>query len=455
MRRNDVNMLSGSITKGLLAISLPVMVMNVLTSLFNVIDMTILKTFDPGDGIAVGAVGVCGSLITLITGLVIGIASGANVVVAKNIGRQNPETVSRAVGTSFALSVVSGIVIGIIGVLGAEVFLRWNNCPDTLLEQAAVYFRLYFAGVPLLMVDNFCSAILRATGDTRRPMIFSMTSGAIKVLFTFLCAAVFRLGVVGVAIATILSWAASSSMYLFALIRHKGLVRLYAKHIRLYKQELKQILHIGVPAGLQRGMYAVANVVITATVNSFGPAATTGISIANNYDGILYNLVTAPAIAVMPYVSQNIGAGNIKRAKQSVWSGVLIATGLGATFGALSAVFSAELSSIMSSDPAVIAYSQQKMIIISSTYFICGINDIIGYALRGMGRPVAATVATMVFMCALRFVWVYLIFPLVPTMTFLYLVWPVGWVLSIISLLFVFFPTVKKLTKAQALAKQA
>lgn len=452
MRRSDVNMLSGSITKGLLAISLPVMIMNVLASLFNVIDMTILKTFDPGDGIAVGAVGVCGSLITLITGLVIGIASGSNVVIAKNIGRQDPEGVSRAVGASVALSIVSGLTIGVIGIVGAEVFLRWNNCPDALMDQATVYFRLYFAGVPVLMVDNFCSAILRATGDTRRPMFFSITSGALKVVLTFAFAAIFRMGVVGVAIASVLSWATTATMYLVTLIRHKGLVRLYAKHIRLYKQEMKQILHIGVPAGLQRGMYAVANVVITATVNSFGPAATTGISIANNYDGILYNLVTAPAIAVMPYVSQNIGAGNIKRAKQSVWSGILIVTALGATFGALSASFSVELSSIMSSDPAVIAYSRQKMIIISSTYFICGINDIIGYALRGMGRPVAATVATMVFMCALRFVWVYLIFPLVPTMTFLYLVWPVGWTLSIISLLFVFFPTIRKLAKAQSSA---
>ncbi len=452
MRRNDVNMLSGSITKGLLAISLPVMVMNVLTSLFNVIDMTILKTFDPGDGIAVGAVGVCGSLITLITGLVIGIASGSNVVIAKNIGRRDPESVSRAVGASVAVSIVSGLAIGVIGVVGAELFLRWNNCPDTLLDQATVYFQLYFAGVPLLMVDNFCSAILRATGDSQRPMIFSLASGALKVILTFVFAAVFRMGVEGVAIATILAWTTSSTLYLVTLLRHKGLVRLYLKHIRLYKQELKQILHIGVPAGLQRGMYAIANVVITATVNSFGPAATTGISIANNYDGILYQLVTAPAIAVMPYVSQNIGAGNPKRAMKSVWSGILIATGLGATFGALSAIFSAELSSIMSSDPAVIAYSQQKMIIISSTYFICGINDIIGYALRGMGRPVAATVATMVYMCALRFVWVYLIFPLMPNMTFLYLVWPVGWVLSIISLLFVFFPTVKKLTKAHSSA---
>ena len=199
------------------------------------------------------------------------------------------------------------------------------------------------------------------------------------------------------------------------------------------------------PAGLQSCLYSVANVIISATVNSFGPEATTGISIANNYDGILYQICHATSLAVMPYVSQNVGAGNVTRAISSVKKGILITVCLGATFGALSACFAVPLSSVMSSDPVVIAYSQQKMIIISSTYFICGINDIFGAALRGMGKPMVATVSTLVYMCLFRFVWVYLIFPLLPNLTFLYLVWPIGWVLSIITLLFVFVPTAKKL----------
>ena len=171
----------------------------------------------------------------------------------------------------------------------------------------------------------------------------------------------------------------------------------------------------------------------------------TGISIANQFDNILYQISCATSFAVMPYVSQNVGSKNIKRAMESVWKGILITVALGASFGALSAIFSPQLSSIMSSDPVVIAYSCQKMIIISSTYFICGINEIFGAALRGMGKPVAATTATLIFMCLLRFVWVYLIFPLNPNLTFLYLVWPVGWSLSIATLLFTFFPTRKKL----------
>lgn len=454
MRRQEVDMLSGSIVKGLLTISIPVMIMNVLQSLFNIIDMTILKTYDAGGGgVAIGAVGVCSTLIALITGLVIGVTSGANVIVARHIGRKDQGSVDRAIRSAMAFSVASGVALAVIGVAGAEIFLGWVNCPDELLSQAALYFRLYFAGVPILMIYNFCASILRSSGDARRPMIFLSIGGVAKVALTFLMTAAFHMGVMGVALATIISWGISAALALRALIMNEGVVRLQIRKIRFFKDELSQILRIGVPAGLQQSLYSIANVIISATVNSFGPAATTGISIANNYDGILYQICTATALAVMPYVSQNIGSGNVRRAMQSVWKGILITVCMGASFGALSAIFSEQLSSIMSSDPEVIAYSRQKMIIISSTYFICGINEIFGAALRGMGKPLAATIATLVFMCAFRFVWVYLIFPLMPNLTFLYLVWPVGWTLSIITLLFVFFPTARKLAaKADAAA---
>jgi Na+-driven multidrug efflux pump len=205
-----------------------------------------------------------------------------------------------------------------------------------------------------------------------------------------------------------------------------------------------QILHIGVPAGMQQALYSIANVIITATVNKLGPSATTGMSIANNFDGILYQISYSPALAVMPYVSQNIGGKNIHRATRAVLFGILITTALGATFGALSAIFSAQLSSIMSDSPEVIAFSQQKMVIISSTYFICGINEILGAGLRGMGKPTVPAVATFLFMCVTRFLWVWFVFPFCPNLTFLYLVWPVSWVLSIVFLLPFYIKNVRK-----------
>ena len=225
--------------------------------------------------------------------------------------------------------------------------------------------------------------------------------------------------------------------------------------VRFYKQELADILRIGVPSGLQQALYSIANVIITATVNTYGPQATTGISIANNFDGILYQISIAPALAVMPYVSQNLGANNMKRAKQAIWKGMLITVGLGATFGALSAIFSEQLASIMAADSVIVAYAQQKMIIISSTYFICGINEIMGAALKGMGKPMVPAVSTLVFMCLIRFVWVYGAFPLWQAygidsfdLTFLYLIWPIGWTLSILTLICFYIPTIKKLQRS-------
>ncbi len=447
MGRKDVNMLSGSIVKGLLTISVPVMIMNVLQSVFNIIDMTVLKAYDTDGGIAIGAVGVCGTLITLITGLVIGVATGANVVIARCIGKGDRNAVDRAIASSMAFAVVGGVALAVIGISCAEVFLRWTNCPEKLLAQAALYFRLYFAGVPILMIYNFCASILRSAGDSKHPMAFSIIGGVVKVLLSWLFVGGWSMGVAGVALATILSWGVSVTLALITLIHSETVVKIRVKKIRFHKKEILEILRIGVPAGLQQALYSIANVIISATVNSFGPEATTGISIANNFDGILYQISTAPALAVMPYVSQNIGAGNLKRATRSVGRGILVTIAMGVFFGGLSAGFSRQLSSFMSTDPLVIDYSVQKMIIISSTYFICGINDIIGASLRGMGKPMAATVATMVFMCAFRFVWVYLIFPLVPNLTFLYLVWPIGWILCIITLLPVYVATVKKLSR--------
>ena len=207
------------------------------------------------------------------------------------------------------------------------------------------------------------------------------------------------------------------------------------------------MLFVGIPTGLQSALYSLANTVIVTAVNGFGADATTGLSIANQFDGILYQIAHAPSLAIIPYVAQNIGAKNIKRVKEAVKKSVIITIAFGASLGALSAIFSGQLSSLMSSTPAVIMYSQQKMIVVSSTYFICGINEVFSGALRGMGKPMIPTISTLIFMCFLRIIWVRFVFPLCPTLTFLYLVWPIGWILCIIVALCVFFPTLSKLQK--------
>lgn len=320
--------------------------------------------------------------------LLIGVATGANVVVAKRVGLGNKERVSNAAMTAILLAITGGIILMFIGTTFAKTFLKMTNCPKSLLPQAVSYFKIYFLGVPILMFYNFCAAILRAIGDMKRPMYFLMLGGVIKIVFTILFIILFDMTVEGVALATIVSYIVISILAFKNILKSKDSLNLDFKKIRFYGNELKEMLFIGIPTGLQSAMYSFANVTIVATVNSFG-----------------------------------------------------------ATFGAFSAIFSAQLSSFMSNTPAVIKYSQQKMIIISSTYFIAGINEVMGGVLKGMGKPILPTITTLVFMCLIRFPWVYFVFPLCPNLTFLYLIWPIGWILSIVTLLIAYFPAISKLEK--------
>lgn len=445
MKSKNVDMLSGPITKGLLTMIVPIMIMNVSQSLFNILDMTLLKLF--GFSSAVGAVGACSTLITLCTCLLIGLAAGANVVVANRIGKQQRDRADKAAMTSLLVALTGGIFIMIIGVVFAKTFLAWINCPDALLSQAARYFQLYFLGLPALMLYNFSASILRAIGDTKRPMYYLIIGGVVKVVSTAIFVLIFNDGVLAVGLAMIVTNVVIFILTFMRLLKSKEHITVNFKEIRFDMVELKAILLQGIPAGLQSSFYAFANTLISATVNSFGPAATTGIAIANQFDGLIYQVVYAPSLAIIPFISQNIGAGNIKRVKKIIISGMLITVAFGATFGALSAIFSKQLSSIMSSDPAVIAFSQQKMILVSSLYFIFGINEVMGGVLKGMQKPLPPAISSLIYMCGLRFVWIYLIFPLMPNLTFLYTVWPVGWTLSLITLFIIYRINMRKLEK--------
>lgn len=444
MKSRNVDMINGNITKGILLMILPLMTQNVLQTLFNVLDMTILSK--SASDTAVGAVGACGTLITLCTSLLTGCTVGANVIVARHIGEGNRTKTNDAINTAVAFALLGGLLLLVIGLCFARIFLQWTNCSETLMNDAVTYFRVYFMGVPVLLLYSSFASILRASGDTKRPMYFSITGGIIKVLLNYIFVYIFNFSVVGVAWATIISNSVSCILSYMALIHSHDHFDFKLRYMCIKLEELKKILSIGIPSGLQTGLYSFANVIILTEVNKLGADATTGLSIANQFDGILYQIIHAPGIAAVSYVAQNIGACKYIRVKKSIISACMISIIFGATLGSFSAIFSKELSSIISSSPKVIAFAQQKMIIISSTYFICGINEVLGSALKGMGKAVIPTVSTLVFMCLFRFVWVYAIYPFLPkNLTFLYLVWPVGWILSIITLLIAFVPAIKKL----------
>lgn len=445
IKRANVDMLSGPIFKGLISLTIPIMIMNVMQTMFNLIDMTVLGKF--ANDTAVGAVGTCSTLIALFTGIFIGVSTGANVVVAKSIGSGDKERVERTIGTAILFSVVGGIVLLIIGVRFAEVFLKLINCPENMLSEATLYFRLYFIGSPMLIVYNFCASILRAGGNTKQPLYFLLTGGVVKLILNYFLITAFDLTVVGVGIATIVSNTIMCGLAFCSLLKNEQQTKFKWERFRLYTLELKSMLFVGIPSGMQMALYSLANTVIITAVNGFGPDATTGVSIANQFDGIMYQISCATSLAAMPYIAQNVGAKKIDRTKKAIGCSIVITILFGAGFGSLSAIFSKQLSSLMTTTPAVINFSCQKMIIISSTYFICGINEVMAGTLRGMGKPIIPTIATFVFMCLIRFVWVYCIFPLYPSLTFLYLVWPIGWILCIITELIAYSVTMPKLKK--------
>ena len=400
----NVDMLSSSITKGLISMTVPIMIMNVMQSVFTIIDMTSLKYFSSDS--AVGAIGVCGTLIALVTSLLVGVSSGANVVVANRIGQGKKEDSGKAVTTAFLTAIAGGLLLLVVGVTFAEFSLKLTNCPEALLPKSTNYFKIYFLGVPILMFYNFCASILRAIGDTKKPMFFIILAGFLKIILTIIFLSFTDMTVEGVAVATIISQFIAALLAFITILRNDDILHLDFKKIRFYGKELKEMLFLGIPTGLQQSLYSLANVVIITTVNSFGANAATGVSIANQFDGILYQVAVAPSLAVMPYVAQNAGAREITRVKKIITRAILITIAFSASLGALSAIFSGNLSSIMSSNPEIIAYSRQKMVIISSTYFICGINEVIGGILKGLGKPIVPTISTLIYMCIIRFPWV-------------------------------------------------
>ncbi len=448
MRSKNVDMLSGSITKGFLALLIPIMIMNVMQALFGIVDMIALRVY--ADDTAVGAVGSCATQISLFTGLSVGLAAGANVVIAKRVGAGHRKSACEAVKTALLFAVIGSLPLTIIGFTCAEGFMRLTNCPESLLDQAVVYFRIYFLGFPVLMLYNFCAAILRAVGDTKRPMYYLIVGGFVKAICTVLFLSVFGLTVDGVALATIVSNLLACILSLVALMGSE-VVAVGLRNVRFQWHTLVELLYNGLPVGLQGVMYSLANLSLIATVNSFGADAATGISISNHFDGIVYQICYSPSLAVTPFVAQNIGAHNLKRARKTMLCAIVTTAVFGIGFGCLSVTFSGQLSYLMSPSPAIIAYSQQKMWLVSGTYFICGINDVIAGTFRGMGKPLLPTASAFVFICLLRFVWVYLIYPFLPqTIFWLYLVWPLGWSLSIVLLLAAYPSTVKRLAKRMA-----
>lgn len=448
MRKIEVDMTHGPIFKKLLIFSIPLIFTNILQILFNMADVFTLGLFVNDQ--AVAAVGANSSLINLITGLFVGLSAGANVVVARSLGNGKTESVKRAVGMSVLLALAAGTALIFIGFFGARTFLTWMNCDSAVIDMAVRYLRIYSLGMPVVLLYNFCASILRAAGETRRPLIYLTMGGVLNVGLNIFFILVVGLNVEGVAIATIVSQAVSSALCLILLIRNRGAVKLCKKYIRFYKEELAEVIKIGLPAGIQGCLFSISNVVIQSAVNSFGDIVMAGNSYAQQFDSVLSQTLNGIALAAMSFVGQNMGAHRYERINRITYECFILVIAVGAVLGGTFALLARPLVGLISSEPKTIEVAAGRMAIIASTYFLDGIMDVYAYSLRGMGKSTTAMVITLLGTCVFRMIWVYSLLEVIDEVFIIYWAYPITWFITSIGQATFYHITLNKLKKSVA-----
>ena len=428
--RNEMDMCSGSIFGKMLIFTIPLMLSSMLQLLFNAADIVVVGNF-AGDN-SLGAVGSTGSLINLLTNLFIGLSVGVNVLVARYYGSGQKDNLHDTVQTAVTLSCVLGVVVAVFGFFCTPIFLRWMKLEGEILALASVYLRIYFLGMPAVMVYNFGSAVLRAVGDTRRPLLFMILSGIVNVGLNLLFVIVFDMNVAGVAIATVISQTISALLVILCLIREKGTIHFDVKHLYIDKNILVKILKIGLPAGFQGTLFSLSNVFIQSSVNSFGDITITGNSSAINIEGFVYVAMNAFHQAVISFVSQNIGAGKKERINKITIIGLLLVSSTGLLLGSLANYFGRELLSIYSRNPAIIEAGLIRIRIICSIYFLCGIMDVIVGSLRGLGYSTMPAIVSLLGACVFRLIWLATVFQFDQwhTVQTIYYSYPISWILT-------------------------
>ena len=424
-------MTEGSVLTKILMFSIPLMFSSVLQILFNAADIVVVGKF-VGDT-ALAAVGSNSALINLVTNLFIGLSIGANVIVARYFGGKQDENTSIAVHTSIALGFISGIILTLIGIIGAPFFLRIMLTPEDVLPQAVLYLRILFAGITSMMLYNFGSAVLRAVGDTKRPLYFLLLAGIINVILNLFFVIVLKMSVAGVALATILSQALSCVLVLWCLTKEDSAIKLNFRKIRINKIKFIQILKIGLPAGFQGVVFALSNTVIQSSVNSFGSVVMAGSAAAQNIEGIVYFAMNSFYQASITFTSQCYGAKKFARINRVLAMSLLcvVAAGLICGHGLLFSGY--RILGIFSSNSQVIVAGMNRLSVILSTYFLCGIMDVLVGALRGIGYSVLPMVVSLVGSCLLRLLWLATVFQMerFHTTTTVYLSYPISWAITL------------------------
>ncbi len=425
----EIDMCNGSIMDKLISFSLPLMLSSILQLMFNAVDIIVVGRFSSSQALA--AVGATTALINIFTNLFIGISLGANVLAARYFAAGRDKEMSESVHTAITLALISGVIMAFVGVAMSRTALELMATPGDVINLSAVYMRIYFMGMPFFMLYNYGAAILRAVGDTKRPLVFLIAAGLTNVVLDLLLVIVIPLGVAGVAIGTVASQMISSILVLRCLYKSEGSYQLRFSKLKIRWVYLKRIFQVGIPAGIQSTVINFSNALLQSSVNSFGSTAMAGYTAANNILGFLYAAVNAVTQACMSFTSQNYSVGKQKRMDRVLLDCMLLSAGVSAVIGVGAYVFGSRILRIYNTEPEVIQCGLEILSITTVPYFLCGIMDLIPGALRGMGHSAVPMVLSVIGTVGMRIVWIYGFFPQHRSLHFLFISYPGSWIITI------------------------
>lgn len=441
-KKNEIDMTTGSILGKQIFFIIPLICTGMLQLLYNAVDVIVVGRF--AGTTALSAVGSTGSLTNLIINVFIGLSVGINVVTAMYYGQKDENNMQKTIHTAITLAIVTGVALAIFSFLAAPGLLRLMSTPDDVIDQAILYMRIIFLGMPFNLVYNFSAAILRAVGDTKRPLRYLGFSGIVNVLLNLLFVIVFHMDVAGVALATIIAQGMSMVLITRCLMKSEGALKLTWKKLRVHKKQALQIIRIGVPSGIQSSCFSLSNVLLQSSINGFGSIAMAGNAASSSLEGFLYITTNCVQQSAITFVGQNKGAGHYNRVRKNLFYGsglvVLIALSVSCVFH----IFGTELIGLYTSDAEAIAIGVQRLAMYSTCYFFFGLMDVTSGMLRGMGYSVGPMIIALLGVCGFRIVWIFGVFAAYQSLQVLYLSYPISWFITWSALILYYKIVTKK-----------
>ena len=449
----EIDMCNGTLMDKLISFSIPLMLSGILQLMFNAVDIIVVGRFAGSESLA--AVGSTTALINVFTNLFIGISLGSNVLAARYYAAGKEREMSETVHSSLTLALISGILMAFAGLFFSRTALEWMGTPDDVIDLAALYMKIYFIGMPFFMLYNYGAAILRAVGDTKRPLLFLVVSGLVNAGLNMIFVICFHMAVEGVAIATVISQLLSCIMVLTCLYRTQGCYQFRFSKLGLKSIYVLQIFQVGIPAGIQSTVINFSNVLLQSSVNSFGSIAMAGYTAANNIFGFLYTSVNSVTQACMSFTSQNYGVGKLKRMDRVLADCMILSVVVAVVLGCICYGFGPEILQIYTEDAEVIACGMEILAYTTITYFLCGWMDLFPGALRGMGYSAVPMVLSVIGTVGTRVVWIFGIFPYHRSLAILFISYPASWIITIVLQIICFYFVRRRVhRRSQTLAGQ-